>query len=224
MPKFNRAYFNSKFYSCREDFWHYFDSEYESKKYQRQIGLAKDLAGSIPIKRLLELGCAEGAFTKRLAEEWPDAGIDAVDISDIAVGRALELMGGYGERVRISDDDYFRYVSGLDKEVYDGVFLSESLYYLGSDHSWVEVCDFLEKLAHSVKVGGFLVMAHIVNASPKTQRFIMDGYRAVISGLMQPVYMKEYRAFKKEDDESYTYQIWGFKKGQNIGLSGKAAG
>ena len=69
------------------DPWSLRSSAYEQTRYQRMLDLLPDRA----YPRVLELGCAEGAFTHKLADAIAGAQILGVDISDKAIARPANL-------------------------------------------------------------------------------------------------------------------------------------
>ena len=72
------------------DPWSLRSSAYEQTRYQRMLDLLPDRA----YPRVLELGCAEGAFTHKLADAMAGAQILGVDnsIGSLAPGKAATLI------------------------------------------------------------------------------------------------------------------------------------
>jgi peptidoglycan/xylan/chitin deacetylase (PgdA/CDA1 family) len=127
------------------DPWHY-DSPYEQEKYRRTLELLPGRPA-----RALELGCAEGAFTRRLAERV-DA-LLAVDISERALSRA---------RRRCREQRHVAFVQ-LDlfedpiRDRYELVVCSELLYYAERRETLARTA---RKLAGALESGGHLLTAH----------------------------------------------------------------
>ncbi|MFC1701318.1 polysaccharide deacetylase family protein [Pseudomonadota bacterium] len=139
-----KNYWDSVF--SNEDPWDY-SSSYEMKKYSHTLEMIPEES----LSRVLELGCAEGLFTKMLAAKA--GSILAVDISDNALVRA---------RIRCADQEnvFFNQhdiAEGIPKGGFDLIICSELLYYL-RDRFAVEV--FAMKIKEALPVGGHLLMTH----------------------------------------------------------------
>jgi peptidoglycan/xylan/chitin deacetylase (PgdA/CDA1 family)/SAM-dependent methyltransferase len=127
------------------DPWHY-GSDYEDKKLEQTLSLLP--AG--PIGNALELACAEGYFTLRLA---PHVGhLVASDISPTALSRA-RLRCAEARHVEFAVLDMVKddLPQGLDL-----VVCSEVLYYM----SQARLPELAAKIAGSLKPGGHLLMTH----------------------------------------------------------------
>ena len=139
-----REYWNGTF---REpDPWDY-TSDYEQRKYRHTLELLPDRRP----RRALELGCAEGMFTTRLAPRVTE--LLAVDISDIALGRARERCEGL-EHVTFAEHDI---ADGVPGSGHDLVVCSEILYYL---RDAAAVQSFASAVWRSLETDGHLLMAH----------------------------------------------------------------
>jgi len=138
------AYWNALF--RREDPWSY-SSEYEQQKYAHTLELLPEGGSSA----VLEIGCAEGMFTARIAERVDS--LLAVDISERALQRAKQRCREFSH-VDFRQHDLS---SGLPEGRYDLIVCSEVLYYLRDRFA-------LENLARQVvaalPIGGHLLMAH----------------------------------------------------------------
>ncbi|MDH3924681.1 MAG: polysaccharide deacetylase family protein [Xanthomonadales bacterium] len=129
-----------------EDPWNY-TSEYEKQKYQHTLDTIPDISPS----RVLELGCAEGHFTKMLSAIADN--VTAVDISERALNRARERCAGLGN-VKFEQHDISE---GVYPGEFDLVVCSEILYYL-RDRYAVEA--FASAVKSALPLGGFLLMTH----------------------------------------------------------------
>lgn len=139
----DRHHFESLF-AQGADPWNY-GTPYEQLKYQQTLSL---LPAGRPGKAL-ELGCAEGRFTRLLA---PRVGrLIAADFSQIALQRAA---------VDAAPNVSFALLDLATDELpgeCDLIICSEVLYYMGS----LEALDRVgQKLARALAVGGHLVLAH----------------------------------------------------------------
>ncbi|MEQ8965583.1 MAG: glycosyltransferase [Azospirillaceae bacterium] len=130
------------------DPWQY-DSPYEVEKYERTLSLLPDG----PIGDALELACAEGHFTRRLAPRV--ARLEAVDISERALARARERCRMAGiDGVRFARADFFAEPIAGDRNL---IVCSEVLYYLDDP---ARLADLAARIADALAPGGLLLTAH----------------------------------------------------------------
>lgn len=125
----------------------FFDSNpREALKYERTLALC----GPGPYGRALEIGCAEGAFTERLAPRCRK--LDAVDISAVAVERAAERTRAFPgvscERRTLPAE--------FQAGAFDLIVTSDVLYYLSMTDLEASLSAFEQALAP----GGALVLVH----------------------------------------------------------------
>jgi peptidoglycan/xylan/chitin deacetylase (PgdA/CDA1 family)/2-polyprenyl-3-methyl-5-hydroxy-6-metoxy-1,4-benzoquinol methylase len=142
------------------DPWNY-GSEYEQIKYQRQLSL-------LPHKRIgraLEVACAEGWFTERLAERVER--LIAIDISTKALDRARRRCANRSnisfERLDIAAETI---PPGLDL-----IVCSEVLYYLDDEAELSQIC---RRLAGALGPGGHLLTAHAFVLKDNLDRTAFD--------------------------------------------------
>ncbi|NNH68020.1 trifunctional glycosyltransferase/class I SAM-dependent methyltransferase/polysaccharide deacetylase [Rhizobium laguerreae] len=129
----------------RPDPWNYL-SIYEQVKYEQTLSL-------IPqgIDKALELACAEGIFTEKLAQKVGH--LTATDISQRAIDRAIE-------RCRGRDNVEFRVLDFVRNDLppqQDLIVCSEVLYYMKDEEMLAAVCG---KMAAALKPNGYLITAH----------------------------------------------------------------
>lgn len=130
----------------KPDPWNY-GSLYEQEKYARQIMLLPEG----PIGKALELACAEGRFTEKLASRVEQ--LIATDISATALGRARERCSSR-ENIEFRQLDLV--VDPLPEEL-DLIVCSEVLYYLNNE---AELRVVAQRLAAALKPGGHILTAH----------------------------------------------------------------
>ncbi len=129
------------------DPWNY-GSPYEQEKYARQLELLPDR----PIGRALELACAEGRFTEKLAPCVEQ--LIAADISRVALGRARDRCRALGN-IEFRQLDLA--VDPLPGDL-DLIVCSEVLYYL---HDEAELGRVAQRLTAALKPGGHILTAHV---------------------------------------------------------------
>jgi peptidoglycan/xylan/chitin deacetylase (PgdA/CDA1 family) len=130
----------------KPDPWNY-GSPYEQEKYARQLMLLPDR----PIGRALELACAEGRFSEKLATRVEQ--LIATDISATALERACD-------HCRSQKNIEFRQldlVVDLLPEELDLIVCSEVLYYLDDE---AELGRVAQRLTAALKPGGHIISAH----------------------------------------------------------------
>lgn len=125
--------------------WKY-TSNYQQRKYEREL----ELLPSNFIGKALEIGCAEGHFTVKLAPRV--SSLIATDISRIALGRAAKLC----EKQQLYNVRFMHLdiVKDSIPECFDLIFCSEVLYYVGSV---IDLQKIASKIAVALKPGGYLI-------------------------------------------------------------------
>ncbi len=148
---------------AQPDPWEY-DKPYEQIKYDRTLAMVPEQ----PIARALELACAEGRFTERLATR---AGhIRAVDISSLALDRAAERCVRF-QNIEYAVQDFFHDDLGSD---WDLITCCEVLYYM-TDTEQLE--RFARRVHAALAPHGWFIQTHafIVNEDPSRSGFDWGG-------------------------------------------------
>ena len=138
-----RTYWEAVFATV--DPWHY-GSDYEQVKYERTLALVPP-----GIERALELACAEGRFTLRLAGRVRH--LTATDISQTALARAQARCAG-------APNIAFKQLDFIDDPLptgFDLIVCSEVLYFLEGRDELASLCS---RLAAALVPGGRLLCAH----------------------------------------------------------------
>ncbi|WCB96940.1 GtrB-like O-antigen conversion [Baekduia alba] len=147
-----------------DDPWSY-DNAYERDKYDRTLALAPP-----HVATALELGCAAGHFTVRLAERADD--LHALDVSPFALDHARRRVAAAGRDGGVRFDRHDLFADALPYAAAELVVCSEVLYYAGT----VERLRFaIGQIAASVTPGGAFVTAHA--------RLLVDDERGFAWGL-----------------------------------------
>ena len=148
------------FFRSRPDPWDY-DSPYEQTKYERTL----DLISEGPVGRALELACAEGRFTLRLAQRCDH--VCALDVSEAAVERAKERCSAYSNVTYVVGDFFDEPIEGQ----WDLIVCSEVLYYVSDSNLLYPLA---KRLRDALNPGGRLLLAHAYELSDEPARTGMD--------------------------------------------------
>jgi SAM-dependent methyltransferase len=163
-----RAFFDDLW--AESDPWRLDHSELDQRRYGRQLELLSDRR----YRRALEIGCASGSFTRRLAALCDD--VVAIDIAE----RAIDTARAAGSE---EDNVEYRVANAMELNLeregsWDLVVFAETAYYLG----WLYPMFDLAWLAHSVHGatvrGGRLLLANTISDE---------------NGLMSPWLIRSYR-------------------------------
>ncbi len=147
------------FFRAGEDRWQY-DNVYEKMKYEQTLGLLPPG----PIGTTLELACAEGHFTARLASRV--GGLIATDISATALERArTRCVNMANVEFRVLD-----LLSDGFPQSLDLLICSEVLYYVSLE----QLAPIPEKFAAALNQGGHLLMAHACTIADERNRTGFD--------------------------------------------------
>ncbi len=159
---FNTRRKMDRVFSRGEDPYHYADSPYERARLdamQASLG---------PCALALEVGCAEGLFTERLAT-LAEA-VVAVDISSVALERARKRC----PKATFAEADLRRW-SPQGGASFDAIVLGDVLYYLDKPLVQDEFHATFPRVAGWLKSGGTLLLAHGF-AGPQ-ERAHREGFR-----------------------------------------------
>lgn len=157
MTGFDQEYFDEKFEDSK---WGFFESQYEQKKYDRTLRRAVERQPDPD--SILELATGPGAFIEKVLQQYPEAEFTGVDISEVAVEHAEEVVeeSPNSRRAEVLQDDMVNFAREND-EVYDLVFMSESVYYPAENETREGFRNFAHDLGDMVADGGNLVSANI---------------------------------------------------------------
>jgi 2-polyprenyl-3-methyl-5-hydroxy-6-metoxy-1,4-benzoquinol methylase len=138
-------------FSVREDPWESTTSPSERERFAVTFSVL-DASGIPRFGTAVELGCAEGIFTERLAPRCSD--LQALDYSEVALSRARERLAGH-PRITFRRWDMRRepLTGSYDLVVAMGVLTS--LYRPG------DVRRVSAQVVHAVKPGGFLLFSDV---------------------------------------------------------------
>lgn len=133
----------------RPDHWNYKTDTYELRKYEQTLALVP----ARQYERVLEIGCSEGVFTRRLASF--SGHVLGLDIVPAALERArLECAGVDNVAFRQFDLES----DTLDQQ-FDLIFCAEVLYYM----RWTRLRPVARKIVRWLSPGGYLIAVHATN-------------------------------------------------------------
>lgn len=203
---FGKEYFEKVFQ--RHFPWGRSTSEYEAVKYRRQIEAMKQNAPSP--KRILEVGCAEGAFTIMVASAFPEAEILSVDISHRALERARRSCESYTNVRHIEGDIVELLKRDHLGDSFDIVVQSESLYYLFPNLvARLNLHGYLRDLTNVLTEDGILVAADGISGPT---RFVIWVFHIVLREFCHPVSVAKYREWNEFRNNYITYKLGVFRR------------
>lgn len=133
------------------DYWQLESSPFDRLRYDRQL----ELIGDRRYARALEIGCGAGAFTRELATLADE--VIAIDISETAIERAR--ASGAPSNVTFRAADVMEL--GWDREgTFDLAVITETIYYMGWQHTFFDVGWFAIALHTATRPGGRLLSAN----------------------------------------------------------------
>lgn len=147
-PARGQAELNHEF-EPREDPWDYATVSYQRDRIRSEVEMLDAVRGTARFGRALEVGCAEGMFTKIFAPRCDS--LLAVDISPVALNRARRRLQG-DERVQFAEWD-LRVNSVLG--TYDVIVIIHALEYIRNP---VYIHKARTKLVNSLRPGGYLLV------------------------------------------------------------------
>lgn len=150
-PRRSRAELDSVFSGARDP-WNYSRSQ-ERARHDTELGML-DGAGASRPSRALELGCAEGFFTQRLAARCDE--VVAVDISAICLARARQRCAAHPQ-VRFEQWD-LREWRRKPEGNFDLVVAIHVLEYIRSPLALARV---RRSMVESVRIGGLLLVGNV---------------------------------------------------------------
>lgn len=151
------------------DPWGYSTSGFEKERFNIIIQLAQ----SVPHKNILEIGCAEGHLTEKLAKITHN--MSAIEISADAIARAKQKTSG----VNFINSDFEKYQPKNKK--YDLVVLSEVLYYFKNKDAVIK---------NIKKSGRYLIVSNAGIWHPILKKYFKDFYLLKTTLHIKPIEFK----------------------------------
>lgn len=181
----------------RPDPWNYL-SVYEQVKYAQTLSLIPQGTETV-----LELACAEGIFTEKLAREVRR--VTATDISQRAIDRAAKRCRDFSN-VELRVLDFVRQELPPDQDL---ILCSEVLYYLKDEETLAGVCS---KMAAALKPGGCLITAHAHLRQDEPGRTGFDWGHPFGVGTIRRVLAEQAGLALEETIDTALYAIHRFRK------------
>lgn len=148
----------------RPDPWQHAVDPYERHKYERTL----DKVPMRSYRRILDVGCSEGTFTRLVAAAHPTAHTVGVDVSARAIERAAARSAVDDANIRFETMDI---LNEAPDGTFDLMFCAETLYYLGRDDRLRQACRRMRDL---LTPGGALVLVHPWPESQALHRYFAD--------------------------------------------------
>lgn len=156
------------------------------------------------IEKALELACAEGIFTEKLAQKV--GRLTATDISQRAVDRALERCHDH-RNVELRVLDFVRQDLPPKQDL---IICSEVLYYMKDEEMLAAVC---RKMAAALKPNGYLITAHAHIRQDEPARTGFDWGNPFGVGTIKQVLAAQPGLALEDTIETELYAIHRFRKG-----------
>jgi SAM-dependent methyltransferase len=185
------------------DPWDLETSALDQESYSRQLALIGDRRYG----RVLEIGCAAGAFTRRLA-----AVADRVLALDVAPSAIERARTDVPPNVEFRAGDVME-VDPIREGPWDLVVMSETIYYLGWLYTFFEVGWLADQVFEATQPGGRFLMANTYGGSSHSlmQPWLIDTYRDLFTNVGFKLEARESFRSEKGGAEFET-AIWLFEK------------
>jgi SAM-dependent methyltransferase len=174
------------------DPWDLETSALDQESYARQLALVGDRR----YERVLELGCAAGAFTRRLAELADH--VLALDVAPSAIERA---QADAPANVEFRAGDAME-LDPVAEGPWDLAVMSETIYYLGWLYTFFEVGYFAAQLFEATRPGGRFLMANTYaggRSHALMEPWLIDTYRDLFTNVGYTLAARE--SFRSEKGE-----------------------
>jgi len=165
------AFFNEAW--RQGDPWQLETSPYERAKYARLL----ELLGDRRYRRVLEIGCGAGAFSRLLTQIARE--IVAIDVSPAAIARARAFPPDPAISYHVANAMEHDPAAGGPWEL---VVIGETIYYLGWLYPLFDLARFVRSLLESLQAGGRLLMAntHTGIHEPLAEPWLIRTYRDLL--------------------------------------------
>lgn len=153
-----RAWFESQYAASADDPWGLDWRPSQRFRYTNMLAAVQQAGGTAwAPRRIVDAGCATGAFTAMLAQTFSSADVVGIDIAEAAIARAGARYPGIAFERMALDECASKYASSADL-----VTCLEVLYYL----PWNERASVLRQLRSMLRPGGILLVSSMIAGQP----------------------------------------------------------
>lgn len=125
----------------------------------------------LPMRRVADLGCGDGAIAHAILTHYPEAHVTAIDFSPPMLEQAQQRLQPFGDRVEIVQADLYTpdWQHGL--EPFDAVLSGYCIHHLPNDRKQALYREIFHLLRSG---GGFLQIEHVASATPWVEALFND--------------------------------------------------
>jgi SAM-dependent methyltransferase len=152
-----RAWLESQYAASSDDPWGLDWRPSQRFRYANMLAAVQQVSTPWAPLRIVDAGCATGAFTAMLAETFPSAEITGIDIAEAAVTRASARYPGISFERMALDECASKFGASADL-----VACLEVLYYLPRE----ERSPALKQLRTMLRPGGILLVSSMIAGHP----------------------------------------------------------
>ncbi|WP_181357642.1 class I SAM-dependent methyltransferase [Stenomitos frigidus] len=123
---------------------------------------------SMPIQRVADLGCGDGAIAHAILTHYPEAHVTAIDFSEPMLEQARQRLQPFGSRVSILQADLYTSdwqtaLGSPTSNAFDAVLSGYCIHHLPDDRKQALYREIFHLLRSG---GGFLNIEHVASATP----------------------------------------------------------
>lgn len=153
-----RAWLESQYAASPDDPWGLDWRPSQRFRYANMLAAVRQAGGTAwAPRRIVDAGCATGAFTAMLAGNFPGAEVTGIDIAEAAVARASARYPGIAFERMALDECALKFAASADL-----VACLEVLYYLPRE----ERSPALKQLRGMLRPGGILLVSSMIAGHP----------------------------------------------------------
>jgi S-adenosylmethionine-diacylgycerolhomoserine-N-methlytransferase len=191
--------------SSMEQYYRFQSKIYDMTRWSFLFGRS-EVIKDIPIERnaevrILEVGCGTGFNTKLLAQTFPNAEINAYEVSEDMVNLSRKKTETFGDRVKIVHQPY-----GSDPEAllntYDAVLFSYSLTMINPQ--WE---DLIRQAHKDLKVGGYIAVVDFHDSKFNWFKKHMGNNHVRMDSHLQPLLEELFEPIVNDVKNAYT-GVW----------------
>lgn len=214
--EYDAGFFDDVYEERDGDPWGYWESEYEREKFERTLATLRTRLSPDGTATVLDVGCGNGAKTKRLVEAYPHADVLGVDVSE----RALETARERVPSATFRQDEVEQFFAQTDR-TFDAILDVECLCYLAADRSVTELQSVATELSGALADDGVFVSTHVhmprgvgpAIGQGRTARVVRTIFETAFGRLGRERYDgRKTVALDEGEPEAQPYEIWTFEQ------------